>query len=70
VKFITPIWNPYVDYKSGKLCLDILEHNWSPAFALPQILISIISLFSERSPQNEALNVEAAAEMKLSYKKF
>jgi ubiquitin-protein ligase len=50
VKFITPIWNPYVDYKSGKICLDILENKWSPALCLPTILISIISLFSERSP--------------------
>ncbi len=70
MNFITPIWNPYVDYKSGKICVDMLEYNWSPGLTLPHILISIISLLSETKPSIEALNVEAAAEMKLSYKKF
>ncbi|MCL4135881.1 UNVERIFIED_CONTAM: hypothetical protein GTU68_041141 [Idotea baltica] len=29
--FKDPVWNPFVDFKSGKICCDILQEKWSPA---------------------------------------
>ena len=46
VQFIDPIWNPFVDFKTGLICCDILsQESWSPALATyGKVLISLISL--------------------------
>ena len=40
VKFVSEIFHPNV-YNDGKICLDILQNNWSPVYDVQSILISI-----------------------------
>jgi ubiquitin-conjugating enzyme E2 A len=58
VKFSTPIFHPNV-YKSGAICLDILQRNWSAANDVSSVLISIQSLLTDPNPASPA-NSEAA----------
>ena len=41
VKFITKIWHPNVSSKTGLICLDILNNNWSPIINIQTILMSL-----------------------------
>lgn len=45
--FLDKVWNPYVDFEKGKICMDILYDQFSPALTTIQIIFSIISLLSE-----------------------
>jgi ubiquitin-conjugating enzyme E2 A len=58
VTFISPIFHPNV-YADGKICLDILDKRWSPAFGISAILTSIQSLLTDPNPESPA-NVEAS----------
>ena len=40
VQFVTKCFHPNV-YNDGKICLDILQNNWSPVYDVQSILISI-----------------------------
>jgi ubiquitin-conjugating enzyme E2 C len=58
VKFSTPCFHPNVD-QFGNICLDILKEQWSPAYNVRTILLSIQSLLGE--PNNDSpLNTHAA----------
>jgi ubiquitin-conjugating enzyme E2 A len=57
VKFITTIFHPNI-YRNGKICFDILQKNWSPAFDVSSILTSIQSLLMDPNPAFPA-NAEA-----------
>mmetsp|Transcript_23617 Transcript_23617/g.47672 ORF Transcript_23617/g.47672 Transcript_23617/m.47672 type:complete len:120 (+) Transcript_23617:210-569(+) len=46
-------------YKSGEICLDILQKRWSPIFTVGTILASIQSLLSDPNPDSPA-NSQAA----------
>jgi ubiquitin-protein ligase len=41
------IWHPNVDPNTGKICLDILEKEWTPALTIKQVLLSIMVLLME-----------------------
>jgi len=56
----------YVD-NLGRICLDILKKNWSPALQIKSVLLSIQSLLSEPNP-DDPLNNEAAQEWKSNKK--
>merc|ERR1712129_289589 len=58
VKFITKMFHPNI-YADGSICLDILQHNWSPIYDIAAILTSIQSLLTDPTPNSPA-NVEAA----------
>ena len=54
VKFYNlPIEHPNV-YKSGELCLDILQNKWSPIYTVSSLLSSIQSLLSDPNPNSPA----------------
>ena len=46
VRFRTDIFHPNV-YKDGRICLDILDSNWSPVYDVQSILISIQQLLDD-----------------------
>ena len=47
----------------GRICLDILKKNWSPALQIRAVLVSIQSLLSDAN-LDDPLNEEAAAQFK------
>lgn len=58
VKFITKMFHPNI-YADGKICLDILQNQWSPIYDIAGILTSIQSLLSDPNPASPA-NAEAS----------
>lgn len=58
VKFITQMFHPNI-YMDGKICLDILQNQWSPIYDIAAILASIQSLLSDPNPASPA-NAAAA----------
>ncbi len=58
VKFLTPMFHPNI-YSDGKICLDILQNQWSPIYDIAAILASIQSLLSDPNPASPA-NAAAA----------
>ena len=45
-KFITRIFHPNVSYH-GDIGIDVLRHNWNPAWSLPTVLVIIQSLLTD-----------------------
>lgn len=58
VRFLSKIFHPNV-YGDGKICLDILQNQWSPIYDIAAILTSIQSLLSDPNPASPA-NAEAS----------
>lgn len=58
VRFISKMFHPNV-YGDGRICLDILQKNWSPTYDVSAILTSIQSLLSEPNPNSPANSIAA-----------
>lgn len=56
VKFLTPMFHPNI-YEDGKICLDILQNQWSPMYDLTAVLTSIQSLLGDPNPDSPANTV-------------
>ncbi|WFC97611.1 E2 ubiquitin-conjugating enzyme [Malassezia yamatoensis] len=57
--FITRIFHPNVDWKSGEICLDVLQSQWTPAWTLQSACTAILALLDVPEPDSP-LNVDAA----------
>ncbi|KAF6011880.1 Ubiquitin-conjugating enzyme 13 [Brettanomyces bruxellensis] len=62
VRFLTKIYHPNID-RLGRICLDVLKNNWSPALQIRTILLSIQALLSSPNPDDPLAN-EVAEEWK------
>lgn len=58
VSFTSNIFHPNV-YNDGKICVDILQNEWSPSLKISTILISIRSLLMDPNPDSPANGVAA-----------
>eukprot|EP00469_Lotharella_globosa_P002945 CAMPEP_0167796840 /NCGR_PEP_ID=MMETSP0111_2-20121227/15292_1 /TAXON_ID=91324 /ORGANISM="Lotharella globosa, Strain CCCM811" /LENGTH=168 /DNA_ID=CAMNT_0007690819 /DNA_START=74 /DNA_END=580 /DNA_ORIENTATION=- len=55
VRFTTKMFHPNI-YEDGKICLDILQNQWSPMLNVTAILTSIQSLLTDPNPDSPANN--------------
>ena len=55
VRFLTKIYHPNID-KLGRICLDIIKKNWSPALQMNKVLLSIQLLMSSPNPDDPLAN--------------
>lgn len=56
--FLTSMFHPNI-YKDGKICVDILQGEWTPIQSVRTILLSILSLLMDPNPMSPA-NRDAA----------
>ena len=68
VKFVSPMFHPNV-YRDGKICVDILQGEWSPAQNVRTVLVSIRSLLMDPNPNSPA-NRDAAVIFKQSLEEY
>ena len=53
IKFISKIYHPNV-YRDGQICIDILQHQWTPTLRIISALISIQSMLDDPNPSSPA----------------
>ncbi|KAI5370761.1 Putative ubiquitin-conjugating enzyme E2, ubiquitin-conjugating enzyme/RWD [Septoria linicola] len=62
IRFLTRIYHPNID-RLGRICLDVLKNNWSPALQIRTILLSIQALLGAPNPE-DPLNEAVAKQWK------
>lgn len=68
IRFLTRIYHPNID-RLGRICLDVLKNNWSPALQIRTILLSIQALLGAPNPE-DPLNEAVAKQWKASLNVF
>ena len=68
VQFLDIPFHPNV-YRDGKICVDILQSEWSPAMNVEKVLVSIRSLLMDPNPKSPA-NREAANLFVSNYEEY
>ena len=66
--FVSKIFHPNV-YRDGKICIDILQGQWSPTLKIVSALVSIQSMLDDPNPFSPA-NSEAASLYKKSKEEY
>jgi peroxin-4 len=57
-RFLTPVFHPNVHFKDGKVCLDILKTEWTPAWNIQSLCTAVSLLLSSPAPES-SLNILA-----------
>eukprot|EP00004_Rigifila_ramosa_P014408 TRINITY_DN327_c0_g1_i1.p1 TRINITY_DN327_c0_g1~~TRINITY_DN327_c0_g1_i1.p1 ORF type:complete len:273 (-),score=38.27 TRINITY_DN327_c0_g1_i1:82-900(-) len=68
VQFTSPILHPNI-YRDGKVCISILQSDWSPVLTVEHVVLSVISLLSDPNFDSPA-NREASEQWKSNQKEF
>jgi len=68
VEFLNPIYHCNIS-NQGRLCLDILKDQWSPALSITKILVSISSLLVDPNP-DDALDAWKASLCRTDRKEY
>lgn len=59
VRFITTICHPNIHFRTGEICLDLLNSQWNPTWTLETTILAIRLLLSSPEPSSP-LNCDAA----------
>jgi peroxin-4 len=59
MKFNNRMCHPNVNFKTGEICLDILQSQWTPAWTLLSTMTAILLLLEDPEP-NSPLNIDVS----------
>jgi len=64
VAFKTKVWHPNVEKSSGSVCLDVLQHRWTPITHLVSVVETYLPQLLQNPNVEDPLNASAAGMMK------
>uniref|UniRef100_A0A6C0D9Q3 UBC core domain-containing protein n=1 Tax=viral metagenome TaxID=1070528 RepID=A0A6C0D9Q3_9ZZZZ len=67
IKVLTPIIHPNI--YEGEVCVDILKHNWTPAYSIHTVMIVIYHLLAEPDISDVSIMTQSLSSNHLLYKK-